>query len=90
MGTVSVKFKIMPSSPSTNLEKIKEKTKIVLEKHGGKNPSFVEEPIAFGLKAVIVLFAFSEEKSLDEIESLIAKIPDVSSVQMIDIRRAFG
>ena len=49
---------------------------------------FVQEPIAFGLKAVIVTFIFPEEKEMDTLEESLAKIRDVNSVQIIDMRRA--
>ncbi len=57
---------------------------------GGKNPRFEEEPIAFGLKAVIALFAWPEESELEALESSLNEIEDVSSIQVIDMRRAFG
>ncbi len=37
MGTAGIKIKIMPESPDTNLEKIKEKAKAIVEEKGGKN-----------------------------------------------------
>jgi len=90
MGIVAVKIKLMPVSPETNLRKIEEQAKKTLEEMGGKNPSFTEEPIAFGLKAIILFFAWPEEKELEALEQKLAKIKDVNSVQVIDMRRAFG
>lgn len=90
MGILAVKIKLMPTSIKTNLEKIKEKTKILIEKEGGKNCNFEEEPIAFGLKAIIVFFAWPEEKEIEKIEEELKKIENVNSVQIIDMRRAFG
>jgi len=87
---MAVKIKVMPSSPNANLEKIKKETKEIIIREGGKNCSFEEEPIAFGLKALIALFLWSEEKSLDELEKKLEKIEDISSIQVIDIRKAFG
>jgi len=90
MGTIAVKIKIMPASPATNLKKIEEEAKKILEKDGGKNPSFTEEPIAFGLKALILFFAWPEEKEIESLEQKFGKIKEVNSVQIIDMRRAFG
>ncbi len=90
MGIAAVKIKIMPLSPEIDLEEIKEKAKIIVEQKGGKNCKFEEEAIAFGLKAIIVFFAWSEEQELEELEKALEKIDDVSSVQVIDMRRAFG
>lgn len=90
MGIAAVKIKIMPLSPKVDLEKIKNKAKILVDQKGGKNCKFEEEAIAFGLKAIIVFFAWPEEQELEELEKALEKIEDVSSVQIIDIRRAFG
>lgn len=90
MGSMNIKLKIMPSSPETDLEGIKEKAKKVIEDNEGKNPRFEEEPIAFGLKAVIITFIYSEEKSLDPLENELREIENVSSSEIIDMRRTIG
>jgi len=88
MGSVNFKLKIMPSSPEVDLEEIKEKLKIKIESEGGKGTSFEEEPIAFGLKAIILGFLWPEEKEFEPVENQLSKIEDVNSVQVIDMRRA--
>ena len=88
MGQVNIRIKFMPSGVSVNLEKMKEEIKKLLEKHGGKGSIFSEEPIAFGLKAVIATFLYPEEKEFEPVENELAKIRDVNSVQIIDMRRA--
>jgi len=86
----AVRYKIMPTSPDADLEKIKTEVNKKIEEMGG-NPSTVdEEPIAFGLKALIFSFAFPEEKEIDEVGNAISEIEEVSSVDMIDYRRALG
>lgn len=90
MGDISVKIKLMPSSVETNLEEIKEKSQAILEEKGGKNVRFEEEPIAFGLKAIIVFFIWSEEKELESIEKNLEKIENVNSLQVLDIRKTIG
>ena len=85
-----VKIKLMPSSPETNLEEIKENTRKLIESEGGKGIKFEEELIAFGLKAVIVFFLWDEKKELEPLENSLGKIKDVKSVQTIDLRRAIG
>lgn len=90
MSTVAVIIKVMPDSPEANLEEIQSKTKETLEKEGGMNLSFDIEPIAFGLKAIKVKFAWPEEKDTDIIENSVASIEHVSSVTIEDYRRAFG
>ncbi|HKZ33797.1 MAG TPA: elongation factor 1-beta [Candidatus Nanoarchaeia archaeon] len=90
MSVVAVKIKIMPDSPEADMAKMEKNVKSVLEKNWVKNPSFEIQPIAFGLKAVIVMFGWPDEKSLDLLEEKLRKILHVSSVQVIDIRRAIG
>ena len=90
MGTALIKIKIMPTSPETNLEKIKEKAKSIIEENKGTKTVFNEEPIAFGLKAVIADFDLDEENPLDAIEEDLRKIENVNSAEVIDMRRAFG
>ncbi len=89
-GIVAVIVKIMPSSPETNLEGIKENALEVLKKEGAKNISFEEKEIAFGLKAIFIKMAWPEEKSTDIIENSLAKLKNVSSINIEDYRRAFG
>ena len=90
MSIVAVKIKIMPESPETDIIKTEKNVKAVLEKEGVKNPKFEVQPIAFGLKALIAMFGWPEEKSLDSLEEKLKKIKEIGSVQVIDIRRAIG
>lgn len=81
----------MPSSPEINLKKIEEKAKIIIEKNKGTRIHFVKEPIAFGLKAIIANFEQDESNGeLEPIEKELKKIKEINSVEVIDIRRAFG
>ncbi len=90
MGIAAVITKIMPISPDANLQNIETKAKELMEKEGAKNISFEEKPVAFGLKAIMMKMAWPEEKDTGIIETTIAKIENVSSVQIDDYRRAFG
>jgi len=90
MGTALLKMKLMPTSPEVDLEKIKADSKILVEEKGGKKCTFEEEPIAFGLKAVILFFEIDESQELEPIEEGLKKIENINSVQVIDMRRAFG
>jgi translation elongation factor aEF-1 beta len=90
MAVVSVIAKILPESPSENLEAIESYAKSAMEKEGAKNVSFEIQEVAFGLKAVMIKMAMPEEKGTDLIESALSKIKGVSSVQIVDYRRAFG
>ena len=90
MGIALIKIKIMPTSPEVNLEELKNNIKEVIEQDQGKKINFNEEPIAFGLKAVIAGFELDESIELEKIEQDLKKIENINSVQVIDMRRAFG
>jgi len=91
MGIALIKIKLMPSSPDVNLEEIKEKAKKIVENNKGARVSFEEQPIAFGLKAVIVGFEQNEDNGeLEPMENALREIEDVNSVEVVDMRRAFG
>ena len=90
MAIAAVITKIMPDSPSTDLEAIKKSAKSLMEAEGAMNISFEEKPIAFGLKAIFMKMAWKEEKDTSIIEDKLAKIPHVSSAVIDDYRRAFG
>jgi translation elongation factor aEF-1 beta len=87
MGTAGIKIKIMPISPEADLEQIEKQAKTLIEEKGGKNCKFEEEPIAFGLKAIITFFEWPEEQEIDELENELKEIKNVNSVQIIDMRR---
>jgi len=90
MGVMAVKIKIMPKSLETDLVKIEEEVRKTIEEYGVKNPQFEVQPIAFGLKALIVLFGWPEEKEFEGFEKDLMKIKGVSSIEVIDMRRAIG
>lgn len=91
MATAGIKYKIMPENLDINLDDIKAKAKEIVEsfKSGIFNES-EEQPIAFGLKALILTIALSEDENSDEVENKLSEIDGVSSVELIDYRRAVG
>ncbi len=86
----AIKYKIMPQSPDIDLEKLKTEAEKKITELGGIPSSSEEQPIAFGLKALILSFAFPEEKEIDNVGNAIQEVEGVSSVEMIDYRRALG
>lgn len=89
-GTVAVIVKIMPDSPDEDLKKIELEARERLEEDGAMNISFEIKPVAFGLKAVMIKFAWDEEKDTSIFEDKLAAIAGVSSATVDDYRRAFG
>ncbi len=90
MGIIAVKIKLMPVSPDVNLQEIRGNVEKIMEKHNIKNPGFEKQPIAFGLNALIVIFAWPEEKELEDLETELKNIKNVNSARVVDIRRAIG
>ena len=91
MATAGIQFKIMPESVETNLEELKVEIKTQVETfESGVLNDIKEEAIAFGLKALIVTIALSEDEESDKVEEVLGKIESVSSVEMIDYRRVVG
>lgn len=90
MAMAAVKIKLMPSSPEANLDEIQEKARKIIESNEGKNPKFEKQAIAFGLHSLTILFAWPEEKELDNLEAELKKIENVNSAGVEDIRRAVG
>jgi len=87
MGTLGVTMKIMPSSPDANLQEIEQEIGRLVQEKGGKNTQYSEEPVAFGLKAIIASFALPDTANADKLEEEISQIVDVNSVQTTDMRR---
>ena len=90
MAVAAIITKIMPVSPDVDLSLIKQEAQKRMEHLGAKNISFEEKPIAFGLKAVMMKMAWPEEKDTNLVEDGLSSIPNVSSAQIEDYRRAFG
>jgi elongation factor 1-beta len=86
-GINGAKYKLMPTSPEVDLEKIKESAKKIVEELGGDNKEYSEEPIAFGLKAIIVFFFYPDDKNTEELIDKFSTIENVASAQLIDMRK---
>ncbi len=90
MGIALIKIKIMPESIEADLKKIKKKSEFIISKNHGKNIKIETEPIAFGLNALIAGFARDETLDSDNLLKELQKTKEVSSVEIIDFRRAIG
>ena len=91
MAEVVITFKIMPEGLDVDLNKIVNSIKKVVKKFGGDVGRVEEEPVAFGLKALKIIFVIDENKgSTDDLEEEISKLKGVKSVNVVDVRRAIG
>ena len=88
MGSVLVTYKVFPEDIVENFDDLKTKIKAVLPEHSSIE-GYGEEPIAFGLKALLIQIKFPEDKTglVDEFETALAKIPGVSQAQTFQVRR---
>ena len=92
MAQVVVTLKIMPESPEIDLAAIETEAKNKISDFSqGGDMKIEQEPIAFGLKALKVMFVMDESKgSTDSLEESIKSISGVNSVEVVDVRRAIG
>jgi len=88
LGNIAISFKIFPSEATVDLNLLKEKIKKQLPKFASVH-GFAEEPIAFGISALIAHIILPEDRSgvLDEVESYLLKIKEVSQIETIMVRR---
>ena len=86
----AMKLRIMPSSPSSDIERIKQEAEKIIIAKGGKLHSAEIQPIAFGIRALILTVAWPEELEQERLEAALREIADVQSVEVIDFRRAAG
>ncbi|MBS3072406.1 elongation factor 1-beta [Candidatus Pacearchaeota archaeon] len=87
MSLAAVKIRIMPDAPDADFGEIEANAKSIITDKGGKVASIEQEPIAFGLKAVIITLSIDENFEQDPLLNAIRKISQVSSAEVIDFRR---
>ncbi|MCW3996758.1 MAG: elongation factor 1-beta [Candidatus Bathyarchaeota archaeon] len=88
MGSVLVVYKVFPEDIVENFDALKKQITAILPEFSSIE-GWGEEPVAFGLKALLVQVKFPEDKHgiVDEFETALAKIPGVSQAQTFNIRR---
>lgn len=81
----------MPESPEVDLSTLEHAVSEKVKTFGCEVGKTEIQPVAFGLKALIIMFVMDEKRgSTDELEAQLATIPHINSVQCIDVRRAIG
>jgi len=88
MGSVIVSYKIFPVDITVDFDVLKKKIEDCLPEFASIH-GFEEEPIAFGLNALIAAIKIPEDKSgvLDELEKRLEEISEISQVQPGMVRR---
>ena len=86
MGDVAIRMKIMPKSTDIDLAKLKEGIKTAVPSYARLH-AMEEKPIAFGLKALIVVTIMNDKggHSPEETEVALSKIPGVESVEVEEV-----
>ena len=88
MGSVVITYKIFPTDVTVNFEDLKKRIEASLPEFATIY-GYGEEPIAFGLNALICAIKIPEDKSgvLEELEKRFEQISEISQVQTIMVRR---
>ena len=91
MAQLFITLKVMPESPEVDLKKLEGSVKKGIETFGGRVDRVIQEPVAFGLKALMVSFTMDESKgSTDPLEETLQALKDVNSVDVTEVRRMLG
>lgn len=87
MSDVAATLKVMPESPEVDLEELKTSIKEAIPEDAELH-EITEEPIAFGLVALNVVFIVEDgEGGTDPTEQAISALDNVASTEMTDVRR---
>lgn len=88
MAKVLVSLKIFPSDVTVDLEDLKKKIEDCLPDFASVY-KFEEEPVAFGLVAVIAHLLLPEDKAggLNEVEEALKKVDEIGNLQTLTIQR---
>lgn len=87
MGEVAARIKIMPSGTDIDLNQLKDALKKTIPQ-GARLHSFAEEPVAFGLKALIVVVKVGDiEGGTEKVEEAFNKVKGVESVSVEELGR---
>ena len=89
MGTVIVTYKVFPTDIVENFDELKKKIEEKIPESSSVS-GYGEEPIAFGLKALLVQVRFPEDKTglVDEFEKQLEGLEGISQVQTLMVHRS--
>ena len=87
MGEVAAKIRIMPTGMDVDLKKLKDELTKVVPK-GARLHGFSEEPVAFGLKALMVVVKVGDlEGGTEKVEEAFGKVKGVENVSVEELGR---
>ena len=93
MGNAIITFELMGTSPDVNLEPVKEEALKIAKDEGAKgNMESKIEPIAFGLKKIVIMgmYEMSDDKDFDSITAEMMKLEGVQQAEIAKMDLAMG
>ncbi len=89
MGSVIISFKIFPSDADVDLKSLQSQIDNEMPTYASIH-RFAEEPIAFGLNALVAHIVIPEDQpgGLDEVEKRLQKITGIGQIQTLMVRKA--
>jgi elongation factor 1-beta len=88
MGSVIITYKVFPTDVIITFDDLKKKIEANMPEFASVE-GYGEEPIAYGLKALLVQIKFPEDKTgvLEEFEKKLEGISEISQLQTLMVRR---
>ncbi|MGD0029557.1 MAG: elongation factor 1-beta [Candidatus Bathyarchaeia archaeon] len=88
MGSVIITYKVFPTDVIVEFDDLKKKIEANLPQYASVE-GYGEEPIAYGLKALLMQVKFPEDKTgvLEEFEKKVEGISEISQIQTLMVRR---
>jgi elongation factor 1-beta len=88
MGSVIITYKVFPTDVIITFDDLKKKIEANMPEFASVE-GYGEEPIAYGLKALLVQVKFPEDKTgvLEEFEKKLEGISEISQLQTLMVRR---
>jgi elongation factor 1-beta len=87
VGKIVIAYKIFPSESSVDLNQLKERIRKEISNIASIQ-RFAEEPIAFGLSALVVNMVLPEEEGiLDKTEKKLTDMEEVGQIQTLGVNR---
>ena len=89
MANIVVSYKIFPTGIEVDFKKLQKQLEKALPPKAKIYTDYQTEPVAFGLNALIAHIQIPEDETgvVDEVEKAIEKIPTVSQIQPLMVRR---
>ncbi len=86
MGTVAIRFRLMPEGPETDLKAVEAAARERVESHGAKVLRVEVRPFAFGLSSMEMAVSMPDKQGSPEaIEEALAAIEGVQSAEIVEL-----